>query len=206
MLWTRRNVLAGIWLLAVMALPAFAQAAGAAPEGGRPGVEAVMNMGSDGYRIGPGDVLSISVWKNADLTKVVQVLPDGKISFPLIGQITAAEMTVAQLTKTLQEKIAPFSPEPEIAVEVQQVNSLMVYVIGRANHSGRFVLNGNINVLQALAMAGGLTPFAKRADIKVFRAEKEGTKVYPFDYDAVTEGDGLAQNIQLKRGDIIVVP
>lgn len=206
MLWTRKNVLAGIWLSAVMALPAFAQAAEAVPEGERPGVEAVMNMASDGYRIGPGDVLSISVWKNADLTKVVQVLPDGKISFPLIGEITADEMTVAQLTKTLKEKIAPFSPEPEIAVEVQQVNSLMVYVIGRANHSGRFVLNGNISVLQALAMAGGLTPFAKRADIKVFRVEKEGTKVYPFDYDAVTEGDGLAQNIQLKRGDIIVVP
>ncbi len=160
----------------------------------------------DGYHIGAGDVLSISVWKNADLTRVVQVLPDGRISFPLIGQIQVEDMTVAQLTKTLQEKIAPFSPAPEISVEVQKVNSLMVYVIGRVNRPDRFMLNGNINVLQALAMAGGLTPFAKRSEIKVMREEKDGTKVYPFDYDAVTEDNALAQNIQLKRGDVIVVP
>lgn len=206
MLWKRWNLVAGVWMLAVMALPVCGRAAEAVDTGMSPAGEAAGQVAVDGYRIGPGDVLSISVWKNADLTKTVQVLPDGKISFPLIGQIMAEEMTVGQLTKALVEKIAPFSPEPQISVEVQQVNSLMVYVIGRANHSGRFVLNGNINVLQALAMAGGLTPFAKRADIKVLRTEKEGTKVYPFDYDAVTEDNALAQNIQLKRGDTIVVP
>ena len=206
MLGKRWNLVAGVWMLAVMALPVCGRAAEAVDTGISPGAEAAVNAAVEGYRIGAGDVLSISVWKNADLTKVVQVLPDGNISFPLIGQIMVSEMTVAQLTKTLQEKIAPFAPEPQISVEVQQVNSLVVYVIGRTNHAGRFALNGNINVLQGLAMAGGLTPFAKRADIKVFRTEKEGTKVYPFDYDAVTERNALAQNIQLKRGDIIVVP
>lgn len=206
MLWKRLNVVAGVLMLAAMALPGHAHAAEAVDPGMNPGVEAAVNAAENGYRIGAGDVLAIAVWKNADLTKTVQVLPDGTISFPLVGQIMVNEMTVAQLTKTLQEKIGPFLPDPQISVEVQQVNSLMVYVIGKANHSGRFVLNGNINVLQALAMAGGLNPFAKRAEIKVFRAEKEGVKVYPFDYDAVTEDNALEQNIQLKRGDIIVVP
>jgi polysaccharide biosynthesis/export protein len=160
----------------------------------------------DGYRIGAGDVLAISVWKNEDLTRVVQVLPDGRISFPLIGEITVEDLTVAQLTKILREKIALFSPNPEISVEVQKVNSLMIYVVGRVNRPDRFMLNSNINVLQALALAGGLTPFAKRADIKVLREEKDGTKVYPFDYDAVTEDNALTQNIELRRGDVIVVP
>ncbi|HIJ91207.1 MAG: polysaccharide export protein [Desulfobulbaceae bacterium] len=206
MLGKRWNLVAGVWMLAVMAFPVSGHAADAVVPGTALGGEAAVHAAENGYRIGPGDVLSIAVWKNVDLSKAVQVLPDGTISFPLIGQIMVEEMTVAQLRKILQEKIAPFSPEPQISVEVQQVNSLMVYVIGRANHSGRFVLNGNINVLQALAMAGGLNPFAKRAEIKVFRTEKAGTKVYPFDYDAVTENNALAQNIELKRGDIIVVP
>lgn len=189
MFWKKLNLVAGIWILAVMALPVC---------GGAAEVE--------GYRIGPGDVLAISVWKNEELTRTVQVLPDGKISFPLIGQIMAGEMTVEQLKKTLEGKIAPFSPEPQISVEVQQVNSLVVYVIGRVNRAGNFVLKGDITVLQALAMAGGLTPFAKRADIKVFRTENGETKVYPFNYDAVTEDNALAQNIRLKRGDTIVAP
>jgi polysaccharide export outer membrane protein len=171
-----------------------------------PGIAGASGVAEDGYRIGAGDVLSISVWKNADLTRVVQVLPDGRISFPLLGQIMVEDITVAQLTSTLEEKISRFSPEPQISVEVQQVNSQVVYVLGRVNRPGHFVLDRNINVLQALAMAGGLTPFAKRREIKVFRAEKAETVVYPFDYDAVTENSALGQNIRLKRGDIIVAP
>lgn len=193
-MWCRAVLVAG-WLVAALVLPIRGQAA----EGGDPGV-------AQEYRIGAGDVLVISLWKNTDLTRVLQVLPDGTISFPLIGQIRVAEMTVAELSRSVEEKITPFSPEPHISVEVQQVNSLLVYVIGRVNNSGRFVLNSNINVLQALAMAGGLTPFAKRTEIKVFRTGKEGTAVYPFNYDAVSEGTALEQNRQLQRGDIIVVP
>ncbi|OGR00981.1 MAG: hypothetical protein A2505_03895 [Deltaproteobacteria bacterium RIFOXYD12_FULL_55_16] len=189
-----------------MAFPVCGRAAEAMNTGISPGSEVTMNVTGDDYLLGPGDVLSISVWKNADLTKTVQISPDGMIYFPLLGQIMTDEMTVAQLTQTLQEKIAPFVPDPQISVEVQQVNSLAVYVIGRVIHSGRFVFNGNINVLQALAMAGGLNPFAKRSEIKIIRTEKEGVKVYPFDYNAVTEDNALAQNIQLKRGDTIVVP
>ena len=207
MLGKRSNLIAGVWMLAVMAALVWGQVAVAAdPKGTSPKAEVAAPESVAEYRIGAGDVLSISVWKNPDLTRVVQVLPDGQISFPLIGQIQVNEMTVAQLIKTLQEKLAPFSPDPQLSVEVQQVHSMVVYVNGRVNHAGQFVLSGNLDVLQAIAMAGGLTPFAKRSEIKIFRNEKEGTKVFKFNYDAVTEDNALAQNIQLKRGDTIVVP
>jgi len=207
MLGKRSNLIAGAWMLAVMAVLVWGQVAVAAdPKGTSPKSEVVAPESSTEYRIGAGDILSISVWKNPDLTRVVQVLPDGQISFPLIGQIQVSEMTVAQLIKTMQEKLAPFSPDPQLSVEVQQVHSMVVYVNGRVNHAGQFVITGNLDVLQAIAMAGGLTPFAKRSEIKIFRNEKEGTKIFKFNYDAVTEDNALAQNIQLKRGDTIVVP
>ena len=160
------------------------------------------------YPIGPGDMIGISVWKDEALTKDVVVLPDGMISFPLLGLIKAGGKTVAQLKAELEQKISEYVPEPTLNVEVRQVNSMIVYVVGRVNNpaAGRLALNADVNVLQALAMAGGLTPFAKRDKIKVFRKEGEKTETYAFNYDAVTEGKNLEQNIELKRGDVVVVP
>jgi polysaccharide export outer membrane protein len=159
------------------------------------------------YLVGPGDILNISVWKDEALTRQCVVLPDGKIAFPLIGQVTVAGRTVADISKELEQKLARFLPGVDLSVGVHQVNSLIVYVIGRVNSPGRFVLNTDVNVLQALSMAGGLNPFAKRGDIKVFReVDGGGTKVYTFDYDAVSSGDNIRGNIRLKRGDVIVVP
>jgi polysaccharide export outer membrane protein len=161
---------------------------------------------SNDYIIGPGDVLDISVWKDEALTKMVMVLPDGKISFPLIGQVKAGGRTVAQLRTVLEKKLKRFVPDLTLSLLVSQVNSMMVYVIGRANNPGRFALNTKLNVLQVLSAAGGLNPFAKRGKIKIFREERNGTQIYPFDYDDVIKGENLQQNIQLKRGDVIVVP
>jgi polysaccharide export outer membrane protein len=160
------------------------------------------------YPIGPGDILGISVWKDEALTKDVVVLPDGVISFPLLGLIHVAGKTVAQLKAELEDKIQQYVPEPVVNVEVKQVNSMVVFVIGRVNlpGAGRLVLNSNLNVLQALAMAGGLNPFAKRNSIKVFRKEGEETLIFRFHYDDVVEGKRLEENIQLKRFDVIVVP
>ena len=160
------------------------------------------------YQIGLGDVLGISVWKDDALTKEVVVLPDGVISFPLIGLVKAAGKTVGQLKAELEERISQYAPDPVLNLEVKQVNSLIVYVIGRVNNpqAGRIVLNANINVLQALAVAGGLNPFAKRNSVKVFRTEGGRTKTFPFQYDEVVEGRHLEQNIELERGDVIVVP
>lgn len=165
-----------------------------------------VNLPTTAYIIGPGDVLDISVWKDEALTKLVTVLPDGKFSFPLIGEVKAAGKTVAVLHKELEVKLNRFVPEVSLSVVVSQVNSMLIYVIGRVNNPGRFILNTNVNVLQALAMAGGMNPFAKRSKVKIFREEGGETKKFSFDYDEVAKGELLEQNIILKRGDVIVVP
>lgn len=173
---------------------------------GGPAAAAEEPAGTPDYVIGPGDLLLISVWKDEALTRQVVVLPDGRIAFPLIGQLTAAGRTVAQLSREIEQRLQRFVPEVNLSVVVQQVNSMVVYVIGRVNNPGRFVLNADVNVLQALAMAGGLNPFAKRGEIKIFRETGDGTKIFPFDYDAVSGGQDVRQNIRLQRADVIVVP
>jgi polysaccharide export outer membrane protein len=159
-----------------------------------------------GYTIGAGDVLDISVWNNEALTKQVTVMPDGKIHFPLIGEVVVGGKTISLLRKELEDRISPFVPSPNLTVMVQQINSMLIYVIGKVNNPGRFVLNTNVNVLQALAMAGGLNPFAKRNDIKIFRKTNDKNIIFEFEYDKVTEGEDLKQNIELERGDVVVVP
>ena len=161
---------------------------------------------TEDYTIGPGDVLDISVWNNEALTKLVTVLPDGKLHFPLIGEVEVGGKTLSVLEKELEKRIGTFVPDPNLSVMVQQVNSTLIYVIGKVNRPGRFALNTNINVLQALTMAGGLNAFAKRNKIKIFRETKGKTDIFKFEYDDVTEGKNLEQNIRLKRGDIVVVP
>jgi len=171
-------------------------------------VAAGINGPRDSYLIGPGDMIDISVWKDEALTKSVVVLPDGSIAFPLIGSMQAAGRPLSEIKAEVEEKIKPYVPDPTVSVEVKQVNSMLVYVIGRVNSlvSGRYILNTNVNVLQALAMAGGLNPFAKRDKIKVLREEGRTTVIFKFDYDDVVEGKRLEQNIMLKRGDVVVVP
>jgi polysaccharide export outer membrane protein len=166
---------------------------------------ASMGLNSD-YTIGPGDILDISVWKEAALTKLVTVMPDGKISFPLIGPIPAKGLTIDELKASIEQKITRYVPHPNLSVAIHQVNSLYFYVIGKVYKSSRFELNTHINVLQALAMAGGLNPFAKKSKIKIFRENPDDTLIYNFNYDEVSQGKNLSQNVQLKRGDVIVVP
>ncbi|MCK5323727.1 MAG: polysaccharide export protein [Desulfobulbaceae bacterium] len=159
------------------------------------------------YRIGAGDVLDISVWKDEAQTKVLVVLPDGAISLPLIGRVMAEGKTTVQLKEEITQKVSRFVPDPVVTVIVQQANSMFIFIIGRVNHPGRFVINANVNVLQALTMAGGLSPFAKRKKIRIIREEKHGeTRIFIFNYDDVSEGKNLAQNIKLCRGDMVVVP
>ena len=161
---------------------------------------------STDYIIGSGDILEISVWKEPDLAKLVTVLPDGKITFPLIGQIVAEGATLKQLKTQIEQKILRFVPNPNLTVAVHEIKSLYVYIVGKVYNAGRFELNTNIDVLQALALAGGLNPFAKRSKIKIFRKENGRTHLFEFDYDRVSEGKNLEQNITLQRGDVIVVP
>lgn len=158
------------------------------------------------YLIGPGDVLGIEVWKDPGLTRTVVVLPDGRIVFPLIGEFPAAGKTVETLKSEIAERLKLYVPDTVLTLEVKQVGSLFVYVLGRINNPGRLQLSSNVTVLQALATAGGLNPYAKHGQIKVFRQEGTQTKVLNFDYDDVTSGARMTDNIELMRGDVIFVP
>ncbi len=157
------------------------------------------------YTIGAGDVLEIGVWKDPALSRQVVVLPDGSISFPLVGRFLAEGKTAEQLKSDMVEKLVRYIPEPELSVIVQQVNSQVVYIIGKVNRPGPIALNRNIDVLQALSMVGGLNLFADKADIRIFRKTENRTLVIPFNYNAVTEDYLLEENILLQRGDVVVV-
>lgn len=171
-----------------------------------PAVTPAKEVVFENYVIGPGDILQISAWKNEDLTRQATVLPDGTFSFPLIGTVRASGKTVSELKNELEKKIAPYSPEPTISVMVSQVNSNIAFVIGRVYKPGAFPLNTGVNVLQALAMAGGLTPFANQNHIKILRQNGDNTQTFKFHYDDVSKGKNLEQNIVLQRGDVVVVP
>lgn len=158
------------------------------------------------YLIGAGDVLSISVWKEEALTMDVVVQPDGKIVFPLIGTVVVAGKSPDVVKKEITAIIKSYVPDPILTVSVRQINSLTIYVVGKVNQPGHFVLNANVNVLQALAMAGGLNSFADGSKIKILRETPTGTKIFHFDFDDVAKGKHLKQNIGLVRGDVIVVP
>jgi len=173
---------------------------------GQPGEASAATRPEQGYLIGPGDVLDISVWKDEALTRACVVRPDGLISFPLIGEIMATGRTVTDLKAEMADKLVRFVPEIVLSVDIKQINSMIVYVIGKVNAPGRFALTVNVNVLQALSTAGGLNPYAKSRKIKIFREGTGETTIFPFDYDEVVDGRHLEQNILLKRGDVVVVP
>jgi len=165
-----------------------------------------METSSPDYIIGPGDQIGISVWRDENLTRTVVVLPDGKISFPLLGEVVAGNKTVARLKQELEAGLNRYIADTNVTVEVKQSNSMIVYVTGRVNAPGRQLLVADTNVLQALAMAGGLNAFARRSKVRIFRQEQGKTTMFPFDYDDVMDGRHLETNIVLKRGDVIVVP
>lgn len=158
------------------------------------------------YLIGPGDVLNIEVWKDPSLTRPATVLPDGKIAYPMIGEIVAAGKTVAQLKQEIGKKLSAYVKDAVVTVEVRQVVSYQVYVLGKVKVPGKVALTSNIDVLQALATAGGFDPFANKSKVRIFRREGGGTVIIPFDYDDVSVGKNPESNIMLRRGDVIIVP
>ena len=160
----------------------------------------------DDYIIGPGDILFVSVWKDQAMTQTVPVRPDGKISFPLIGEIQAGGRSVAQVKEEMEGKISRYVPDPVLTVGIHEIRSLLIYVIGRVNSPGRFAVYTRIDVLQALATAGGCNPFADAKNIRVFRKSGNKTLMMDFNYNDVSTGKNLDQNILLERGDVIVVP
>ncbi len=158
------------------------------------------------YLIGPEDVLEISVWKDPELTKQVIVRPDGRISFPLIGEVEAGGHTVKFLEDKLKKQISEYIPDAMLTVIVIQVNSIKIYVVGKVARPGEYRIGRAINVMQALSLAGGLSPFADANSILILRSEKGSQNKIPFNYKELKKGEKLEQNIILETGDVIVVP
>jgi len=158
------------------------------------------------YRLGPEDVLDISVWKDDALSRPVVVRPDGFISFPLVGEILAEGQTVDQFTSIFKDRLSRYVPDPTVTVSVTQMNSNKIYVIGKVNRPGEYVVGHHTDVMQALSLAGGLTPFASQSNIKILRRINEKQVIFPFDYGDVLSGDELEQNIILERWDVVMVP
>ena len=163
--------------------------------------------GSQGYLIQPGDVLEVSVWKEEDLQREVLVRPDGQISFPLVGDIDAKGKTVSDLRAEITERLQIYIPNLVVTVTVARILGKKIYVIGQVNNPGEFVVNPTVDVMQALSMAGGTTPFAKLGDIIILRRDSDGRQsAIRFRYNQVESGRSLEQNIMLSNGDIVVVP
>jgi polysaccharide export outer membrane protein len=158
------------------------------------------------YLIGPGDELEISVWKDESLSRTLIVPPDGIVSFPLIGGIEVSNLTVKELKEAVTKKLYEFIPDATVTVMLINAASLKAYVIGKVNNPGEFPINLETTVMQLLAMAEGLNPFADQKNILILRNKDGQTQKIPFDYRKVEKGDALEQNIRLKRGDIVIVP
>lgn len=160
------------------------------------------------YIMGPEDVLEITVWKNADLSKQVQVRPDGRISLPLIGDVSAVGRTAAQLTEEISARLKSYMENPTVSILVREVNSYQIYVLGEVNAPGKYPLKSKTTLLQAITIAHGFTQVAARNKIVVFRFGKdgEGLNKIKASYDDIVLRDGSDQNIELKPGDQIVVP
>lgn len=157
----------------------------------------------DIYRIGPEDILEISVWKEPNLTKQVAVSPDGRISFPLVGEILAAGATIEEIEYKVKEDIRRYIPDAVVTVMLVQANSFKVFVLGKVARPGAYTIGKRVNVLQALSYAGGLTQFAKDDRIIIVRNNEYERH---FNYKKIKEGQSLEQNILLEKGDVIIVP
>jgi polysaccharide export outer membrane protein len=188
----------------ILALAAGACLAATAHAGG--GAKATDIESVPSYRIGPEDVLQVSVFGNDKLSRVVPVRPDGMISLPLLNDVRAAGLTPMELRESLMKKLVEFVPSPEIAVIVTEVKSFMISVIGQVMRPGRYDLRSSATVVDALAMAGGFNEFAGRSRVLVMRPEGDSTRRLPFDYDKLFSPSSSQENFALRPGDIVMVP
>ena len=189
-----------VLLAATMAGPASAQQ----PVKAAPNRDHAGELGE--YRIGPEDILQISVWKNEAMSRTVPVRPDGKISLPLLNDVQAAGLTPIQLRDILIKRMVEYVPAPEVSIIVLEVRSFKVSVIGEVPRPGRYELKSWTTVLDVLAMVGGFNQFASRSKIVVLRPEGKAMKRIPFNYNKVISEGGEQENFYLRPGDMVVVP
>jgi len=158
------------------------------------------------YKIGPQDMLQIDVWKEPEITRLVPVRPDGKITLPLLNDVQAAGLTPMELAAVISDGLKKYMNNPQVTVSVSTINSRRVYVTGEVTKPGAFPLLPDMTVLQALTSAGGFTQFAKIKSVYVLRLEGGKQTKIPFNYKAVIEGKKPEQNVELQPGDTVVVP
>lgn len=194
----KAGITAGFGLLRLQVATVFVLLLGAAPHG--------WSAGMPDYRISPEDLLEISVWKEEDLQKEVIVRPDGGISFPLAGNVQAAGLTPHELERAISQGLQEFIPDAVVTVSVQEIRGLRIYVSGNVTSPGQYTVGRYVDVLQAITLAGGLTPFADRNGIRVIRRKDGGEQVFKFNYGQVQKGVKLEQNILLQPDDVVVVP
>jgi len=196
-----RNARLLAWAFAVAALLCAGEQGLAQERAAKPAAAA--SSSPAGYKIGPSDVLQISVWKEPDLTRDVTVRVDGMITVPLVGDVEAAGRTPRQLAESLAAGLTRFIEAPRVTVAVGQAKSARFYVVGQVGKSGEYALEGRMTVLQGLALAGGFKEFAKPEEIVIVRQDQ---KVVPVNYKRIADGKGVSQNVFLAPGDTIVVP
>ena len=183
---------------------AFAQATGSAPPAAKK-ADAGVEVPPE-YVIGPEDVLGINFWREAEMTGDVTVRPDGRVTLPLLGEVNAAGLTPDALKQRITEAANKLFEDPSVTVTVRQINSRKVYITGNVTTPGSHPLTGERTVLQVIALAGGLTEFADRKNISIVRTDGGKQQIFKLNYNDVSRGKRLEQNIVLKPGDTIVVP
>lgn len=199
------GVVMGISFLASALLAQSGDAKNDRAKSDKPALTAQDTGAPSDYVIGADDTLRISVWKEPDLSEILPVRPDGKISMPLLNDIPAAGLTPIQLKDSITEKLKKFIADPRVTVVVTAMNSQRVFVSGEVLHSGPIPLLPHMTVLQALSQAG-FNQFANLKGIYLLRTENGRQEKIPFNYKEVIKGNRPEQNIMLKPGDTVVVP
>lgn len=166
------------------------------------------------FVLGPEDVLKVTVWKSPDLSGEVTIRPDGTITLPLIGDVPAAGLTANVLAKRISERLTEYVSSPIVTVQVKEVNSYFIYVMGEVLKPGKYPLKSYANVMQGIALGGGFAPFANKNKIRVLRNVSTGAEGHeekhqieiPVQYDDLLKGNAVPGNFILLSGDVIVVP
>jgi len=171
-----------------------------------PGAADDANPEPDAYLIQAGDILEISVWREETLLRTVLVRPDGGLSFPLVGDIQAAGHSVEQLRQIVTERLTRYIPDPVVTIAIQSLTGNKIYVIGKVARPGEFIANQRMDVVQALSVSGGMTPFAAQNKVKILRRTNGVLEAIPFRYGDIEKGENLEQDIILKGGDVVLVP
>ena len=214
-----RRIMLVLTLLALQSSLAFAQSSAASQNpapaaatadkqaGEKPGEGSRSAHSDSSYVIGADDVLAVNVWKEPDVSRSVPVRSDGKISLPLVGELTAGGQTPLQLEQEITKRLASNISEPEVTVIVQDSKSQRINILGMVARPGTYMLTGSATILDAIAMAGGFRDFAKQKQIYVLRTNADGTeKRLAFNYKDVIKGKNPEQNVRLLPRDTVVVP